>query len=99
VAVQAQIAHAQNRAKDAENVAERVEKDFERQTSSLSELKEAADELQERMNEAAGELLIVNTSNDREAPTEEHDAGKSSLQSGARRIPDSVSDPSSGNKS
>ncbi|KAK4689768.1 structural maintenance of chromosome 1, partial [Tremellales sp. Uapishka_1] len=53
VTLEAQIAHSVKKAENAKALSERVRKDEERQSGSLAALREGAEDIQQRMNEAA----------------------------------------------
>jgi len=55
VAVDTQIAHSVKKTKIASALAERVQRDEERQTESLSTLEQGAGDIRRRMQEAGGE--------------------------------------------
>lgn len=54
--METQIAHSVKKAKNAAALAERVEKDEERQADNLKTLEEGADDIKRMMDEAAGTL-------------------------------------------
>lgn len=53
VAVETQIAHAEKKAKNAADLAERVEKDEKRQTETLKELEKGQADIKRAMDDAA----------------------------------------------
>lgn len=55
VALEAQIAHAEKKAKNAATLVDRVRKDEERQAESYKTLEQGAEAIKQRMDEAIGE--------------------------------------------
>ena len=64
VAIEAQIAHSDNKSRHASTLLERVERDEERQAESVHVLKQGLEDITQGMEEAARELFSSPTGTD-----------------------------------